>query len=223
MNLRRLSTGVGTFVQRTIRKAGLPWKIVKFRNSASFQPNLLKSTSGLLQPNNDVPDGDSPRLDDIDHKVPSSVPESQSGSKGCPVQIESLRTSESQQTVNELSPNDELDGVPEYQSGSNIPSVHTERLVSLDDSPYTEGPSRLVIASDGIKDCLAILLNRRMVAEVNEINEARYKLEVMEEKFDKLQRQITSNEMFLEQADDTIQNTATEEEGIWIIKEVEER
>lgn len=65
--------------------------------------------------------------------------------------------------------------------------------------PYTGGPSRIIVTSDGTRDCLAFLLTRDIVTSMNEMLSGTSKVSELEEKVDDLNREITRAEISLEQ------------------------
>lgn len=57
-----------------------------------------------------------------------------------------------------------------------------------DGPQLTEGPSRVVMASDGTKDCMALLLTKRLITEFNHITDQTRKLGITEKEL----REVTS-------------------------------
>lgn len=86
---------------------------------------------------------------------------------------------------------------------SKIPLLRTwsqaEENEPLDSPPYIDGPSRVILANDCTKKCLALLLTERFIADLNDIDETRRKLEILEEKYENIQREININQIFLNQ------------------------
>ncbi len=184
-----MSTGVGSFVQRTLRKAGCPWKTVKVQSPLLSRSALSKLWSGRSQSMNE-------------------------GHSNNP------------QQANDALETTAID-LPDAQPESEVPLLRTESQAEetepLDSPPYTDGPSRVILANDGTKNCLALLLTERLVADLNEIDETRRKLEIVEKKYENIQREVNINQIFVNQSNDTIQVTESEEERNRTIREIQER
>ena len=67
------------------------------------------------------------------------------------------------------------------------------------DPPYTGGPSRIIVTSDGTQDCLALLLTRDVVTSINKLLSGASKVNRLEEKIDALDTEITFAEISLKQ------------------------
>ncbi|KAI9877658.1 MAG: hypothetical protein M1830_003177 [Pleopsidium flavum] len=65
---------------------------------------------------------------------------------------------------------------------------------------YTDGPSRTVTSSDGSKDCLALLLTRDMVANLNNIFSGSGNVDRLEEKVENASREADLAQIFLDQS-----------------------
>ena len=67
----------------------------------------------------------------------------------------------------------EIDSIPQRSyvpsEGKNIQEVSliSKPEAPEDETPYTDGPSRVVLINDGDKGCLAVLLTENMVFAIN--------------------------------------------------------
>ena len=215
MDFQRLSAGVGISVQKMINKASLPWKIANLGSSATLNP-----TSGL--PSSEGIEEDSLREDYNGH-APGHVSNSKSDSDVSSYHIDRPELPQSHQYIDKQIQNEGLDNMTGSQAEIYNTPLQEAKPVQSEDSPYAVGPGQIVMANDGTKECLAILITERMVSEVKHVDEARYKLEINEERFGSIQRQVAINEMLVEQLRDTAQATESEEEQIRTTLELEER
>lgn len=72
--------------------------------------------------------------------------------------------------------------------------------------PYTDGPSRIVQANDGIKDCLALLLTPDLVADLNQITHDTRTLEKKHGELERIESKIVGLSCRLDIAKETIRN-----------------
>ena len=184
MNFSRTSNAVGGFVQRTLRKASLPWKVVRARRPLSTPSTLSKRFARRIPLTEDEADSNLPQASHADQITTGSLP----------------------------------DAYP----GSRVSSVQTETIETQDNPPYTDGPSQIILTSDGTKECLALLLTERIVADLNEINEATRRLEIITEKYDKVRREVKVTELNLAHLKANLQAQENEEERIQILQEIED-
>ncbi|KAI4259125.1 MAG: hypothetical protein LQ352_000919 [Teloschistes flavicans] len=82
-----------------------------------------------------------------------------------------------------------------------------ERSQPLDRPPFTDGESRIVLANDGLKDCLALLLTSEMVTKINQIATRSRRLEFIKNKSITLKQEIISAENLIEYKTDALQDT----------------
>ena len=81
------------------------------------------------------------------------------------------------------------------------PSVQAKGLANP--PPYTDGPSRVILANDGTRDCLALLLTPDLVAALNQIT---HDIQKLEEKVEALER-IEAEIVDLSRKADTVKET----------------
>ena len=203
-----MSTGVGGFVQRTIRKAGFPWRIIKAQSSLPSRSALSKFPTGRSQSIDEEIFGNDSQEPHVDQVAVGSMPESQPVPRVPSVEIERIGMT---------------DRPVECHRVSSLSPIEIENTESIDSPPYTDGPSQIVMSNDGTKDCLAILLNQRIVLDLNEINDVRHRLEVAKEKYRDIEHEVAINEIFVEGSIENLEITKSEEERSRIIMEVEDR
>lgn len=184
MKLRRMSNAVGGFVQRTLRKASSPWKVVRAQRPLSTPSTLSKRFIGKSSLINDEAGSNVPQVSQADETATGSL--------------------------------------PDFHPGSSVCSVPMEQTETPNSPPYTDGPSQIILANDGTKNCLALLLTKGMVTDLNEINETRQKLEIAEGKYENIRRQVKINEIFVDQSHANLQVSKSEEERSRTLKEIEE-
>ncbi|KAL8697888.1 MAG: hypothetical protein Q9201_006874 [Fulgogasparrea decipioides] len=68
----------------------------------------------------------------------------------------------------------------------------------LDGPSYTDGDAQIVMANDGLKDCLALLLTAEMVAKVNQVATRARRLECITGSLRKAKQEVTSAENMIE-------------------------
>ncbi|KAL8932304.1 MAG: hypothetical protein Q9211_006392 [Gyalolechia sp. 1 TL-2023] len=90
-----------------------------------------------------------------------------------------------------------------------------------DGPPYTDGQAQVVLANDGLKDCLAILLTAEMVAKVSQIATRSRRLQFLTKRLKQVQREIASEENMLEYKNDALQDTDDQAEMARIDKEID--
>ncbi|KAL8764911.1 MAG: hypothetical protein Q9194_006772 [Teloschistes cf. exilis] len=78
---------------------------------------------------------------------------------------------------------------------------------ALEGPPFTNGESRVVLANDGFKDCLALLLTSEMVAKINQIATRSRRLEFITAKSVTFRQEIRSAENLVEYKTDALQDT----------------
>lgn len=73
--------------------------------------------------------------------------------------------------------------------------------------PYTEGEAQIIRASDGSKDCLALLLTREMVTKISQIATRSRRLEFIKKDLRKMKHEVESEKNMIEYKTDEIQDT----------------
>ncbi|KAL8736740.1 MAG: hypothetical protein Q9166_000106 [cf. Caloplaca sp. 2 TL-2023] len=91
----------------------------------------------------------------------------------------------------------------------------------LDGPPYTKGGARIVLANDGMKDCLALLLTSEMVAKISQIATRSRRLEYINHNLEKVKHQITSNETILECKNEELQDMNDQAETARVNEEID--
>ncbi|KAL8810152.1 MAG: hypothetical protein Q9200_002805 [Gallowayella weberi] len=132
----------------------------------------------------------------------------------------SLHASDSRATVEEM---DIDEHVAQPQADNTQPQEQTPQDAdALDGPPYTEGEVRIVLVSDGSKECLALILTSEMVAKIGQIATRSRRLEFVDRNLRKVKRQITSEENMLEYKTDALQDTNDQGKIAQINKEIED-
>ncbi|MCJ1223948.1 hypothetical protein MMC12_000591 [Toensbergia leucococca] len=88
---------------------------------------------------------------------------------------------------------------------------------------YTEGLSRVIIANDGTKDCLAVLLTQEMVSQLNQIIGKSSQVKAIESRFDDTRREANILRIYVEQSKGLIEATDNEEEKAKLGQEISEK
>ncbi|KAL9583103.1 MAG: hypothetical protein Q9212_002897 [Teloschistes hypoglaucus] len=96
-----------------------------------------------------------------------------------------------------------------------------EGLEALEGPPFTDGESRIVLANDGFKGCLALLLTSEMVAKINQIATRSRRLEYITAKSITLKQEIRSAENLVEYKTDALQDTDDQVEIARIKEDIE--
>lgn len=89
-----------------------------------------------------------------------------------------------------------------------------------DGPPFTSGQAQVVLANDGLKDCLAVLLTSELVAKISQIATRSRRLEFITMKLKQVRREIVSEENMLEYKNDALQDTDDQAEIARIKEEV---
>lgn len=87
------------------------------------------------------------------------------------------------------------------------PESAAQDVEMSDGPPYTDGQAQIVLANDGHKDCLAILLTSEMVAKISQIATRSRRLEFITRRLKQVRREIASEENMLEYKNDALQDT----------------
>ena len=203
-----MSTGVGAFVQRTIRKAGFPWKIVNAQRSLPSRTVLSNLSAGRSPPKDDRVVDNGPQ----EPAVELSAGRSQLTDDG-------MLGDESQEHQVDQSTTRSPQG---SQHGSRPLSVELDQAETIGSPPYTDGPSQVIMSNDGTKDCLAILLTKRLVYDFDEINQMMQRLEYLEKKYIDIDHEVNVNQIFVDGSMENLELTRSEDERVSIMKEVEE-
>ncbi|KAI4181649.1 MAG: hypothetical protein L6R41_006493 [Letrouitia leprolyta] len=111
---------------------------------------------------------------------------------------------------------------PDAKSHEKNQETAAQDVEMSDGPPYTNGQAQVVLASDGFKDCLAILLTSKMVAKISQIATRSRRLEFITRKLKQVRREIASEENMLEYKNDALQDTNDQAE-IARIKEETDR
>lgn len=80
-----------------------------------------------------------------------------------------------------------------------------------DPPPYTAGPSRIISANDGTKDCLALLLTPNLVAALNQITHDILALERKDGALEEIESEITDLSCRADKAKETIRSSKYQE------------
>lgn len=97
----------------------------------------------------------------------------------------------------------------------------SEGLEALEGPPFTNGECRIVLANDGFKDCLALLLTSEMVAKINQIATRSRRLEFITARSITLKQEIRSAENLVEYKTDALQDTDDQAEIARIKEDIE--
>ncbi|KAL8644970.1 MAG: hypothetical protein Q9226_007503 [Calogaya cf. arnoldii] len=92
----------------------------------------------------------------------------------------------------------------EYFEGQELLARNTDMT---DGPPYTEGEAQIVRASDGSKDCLALLLTHEMVTKISQIATRSRRLEFIKRDLRKMKHEVESEKNMIEYKTDAIQDT----------------
>ncbi|KAL8828025.1 MAG: hypothetical protein Q9170_006776 [Blastenia crenularia] len=88
--------------------------------------------------------------------------------------------------------------------------------------PYTGGEAQIVLANDGMKDCLALLLTSEMVAKINQISTRARRLDFITSKLKHVKREISSEENMAEYKTDALRDTDDQAEVARINEDIDE-
>lgn len=87
------------------------------------------------------------------------------------------------------------------------PCKQEEDLEGLPEAPkFTEGPSRIILANDGTKESLALLLSHDIVAKVNQTRTLDHKVETLQSQYDDADDVAVFAQIFLNQSEHLIAN-----------------
>lgn len=101
-----------------------------------------------------------------------------------------------------------------------VPVEHDEETKDLQDAPtYTEGSSRVVMAHDGTKACLALLLTDDIVSKINQIATLNRKVEGLQCKFDDAAGEFSMAQICLEESSALIDVTEDSDEQTQVREE----
>ncbi|KAL8675121.1 MAG: hypothetical protein Q9168_000492 [Polycauliona sp. 1 TL-2023] len=99
-----------------------------------------------------------------------------------------------------------------------------EQLATDNDTPngppYTEGAAQIVLASDGLKDCLALLLTAEMVTKISQIATRSRRLEFIRKDLRKVKREVESEKNMIAYKTDALQDTNDQAEIAKIHEEI---
>lgn len=122
-----------------------------------------------------------------------------SGSKVSSETVDKNLPDDRRQLGSDNSANAKLDSTVDHISSHDLtPETYIAGLES-GEPPYTGSPSRIIMTSDGTQECLALLLTREMVANMNRVLIGTSKVERLQETIDALETDITLAEISLEQ------------------------
>lgn len=94
------------------------------------------------------------------------------------------------------------------QEPVNPPFWSAARVGGLENPPpYTAGPSRVILANDGTKDCLAVLLTPDLVAALNKASRDKIALAREERELEEFDTRIYAFSCNLQHVEETIRNT----------------
>lgn len=110
-----------------------------------------------------------------------------------------------------------------------VPEDVSERPCKQEEDPeglpeaaiFTEGPSRIILANDGTKECLALLLSHDIVAKVNQTRTLDHKVETLQCQFDDADDHAVYAQIFLNQSEELIANIDNVDEQDRIRKDTE--
>ena len=114
------------------------------------------------------------------------------------------------------------------QSMQNPPDYFENRELLAGDTtmingpPYTEGEAQIIPASDGSKDCLALLLTREMVTKISQIATRSRRLEFINKDLRKMKREVESEKNMIEYKTDEIQDTNDQAKIAQINQEIDD-
>lgn len=153
------------FVQRVIRTLGLPFKSRRERNSFRDIKETWESQTRPLQ----MRQKDGAQLTNGSTRIATSTAN--------PISILSIDESVAPRTI----PPSRASTRHTTESKNEDPrQLHQKEYHGEDESQLTDGPSRVVMAFDGTKDCVALLLTERMITELTEITEETRRINVAE-------------------------------------------
>ena len=102
------------------------------------------------------------------------------------------------------------------------PEAATQDAEMLEGPPYTDGIAQLVLANDGQKNCLAVLLTSEMVTKFNQIATRSRRLEYITNKLRQVKREIASEKNMVEYKRDALQDTEDQAELAQINEHIDE-
>ncbi|KAL8920534.1 MAG: hypothetical protein Q9172_004461 [Xanthocarpia lactea] len=73
--------------------------------------------------------------------------------------------------------------------------------------PYTEGAAQIILANDGSKDCLALLLTSEIVTKIDQIATRSRRLDFIKRDLRKMKREVESGTNMIEYKTDALQDT----------------
>ena len=153
------------FFQRAVRTFGSPFQTRREKNPRRSAEETLESQTGPSQMGQE----DEAQLTTASNDNASSIANAISVlSRNNLIPPEGIQRSRASTRYDTKSKSEDSQQSPQ--------SEHRK----MDKPQFTEGPSRIVMASDGTKDCMALLLTERMVREFNSISEETRKIEKAE-------------------------------------------
>ncbi|KAL8799182.1 MAG: hypothetical protein Q9182_006082 [Xanthomendoza sp. 2 TL-2023] len=132
----------------------------------------------------------------------------------------SLHVSDSRATVEEMDIDEHV--VQSQADGTQPQEQSPQDADALDGPPYTEGEARIVLVSDGSKDCLALILTSEMVAKISQIATRSRRLKFVDRNLKKVRREIASEKNMIEYKTDALQDTYDQGKIAEINKEIED-
>ena len=159
------------FVQRAIRTFGSPFKTKRERNPHRSAEETLESQTGPLQ------------MGQKDEARSTSASLDDAASIAKPISILSREESITSQNI----PPSRASTTYATDLMSGDSRQFPQREHHGEDRPqFTEGPCRIVMTSDGTKDCMALLLTQRLTTEFNGIIEEIRYLEIANKELDEV-------------------------------------
>ena len=120
----------------------------------------------------------------------------------------------------ELAHNESIGG---YDDGNPAPDVEgLENRQQHEDPLYTDGEAQIVLAGDGVKECLALLLTLEMVSKINQIAKRSRRLAYITKRSKKLKREVTYAEHLIEHKKEAIQDTINQAEIAQLNEDIDE-
>ncbi|KAL8685706.1 MAG: hypothetical protein Q9218_007591 [Villophora microphyllina] len=92
----------------------------------------------------------------------------------------------------------------------------------LEGPPFTNGDAQVILANDGSKDCLALLLTHEMVTKINQIATRSRRLEFITAKSKAVKQESISAENLVEYKTDALQDTDNQAEIARIKEDIEQ-
>lgn len=191
-HIRTMDIQMREFLQRVVRTFGSPFKAKRERNPHRSAEETLESQTGPLQTGqNDEAQLTSASNDNATSFVkPISIL-----SRGESVTSNKIPRSRASTGYTTQSKSEDPWQLPQMEDHGK------------DRSHLTDGPSRIIMASDGTKDCAALLLTERMIKEFNQIIDETRKLEIAEKELRQARFKASTAEMTIKELNAELERT----------------